>query len=147
MIVKYSEHNYAAVYTKPRLNLILVINIIILDLYLNSKYIYTHPSMSLVLKKRRLEIFSFYLHWNSYETEHFKPQKQLVILPILCWKSEILLTKLQSFCLHSNKCMWQQDLSKLFFYFSVFLCSITTVSQELHIQSTADSAGEHTIMS
>lgn len=53
MIVKYSEQNYAAVYMQPGLNLILVLNIIIvLDLYLNSKGAkYTHPSMSLALKK------------------------------------------------------------------------------------------------
>lgn len=53
MIIKYSEQNYAAVYMQPRLNLLLVINIIIvLDLYLNSKGTkYTHPSMSLALKK------------------------------------------------------------------------------------------------
>lgn len=56
MFVKYSEQNYAAVCMQPRLNLIFVIIItIVLDLYLNTKGIkYTHPSMSLVLKKRHV---------------------------------------------------------------------------------------------
>lgn len=56
MFVKYSEQDYAAVCMQPRLNLIFVINImIVLDLYLNMKGIkYTHPSMSLVLKKRHV---------------------------------------------------------------------------------------------
>lgn len=56
MFVKYSEQDYAAVCMQPRLNLIFVINImIVLDLYLNMKGTkYTHPSMSLVLKKRHV---------------------------------------------------------------------------------------------
>lgn len=46
----------------------------------------------------------------------------------------------------SKKETWHQDLSQLFFFPSIFLCSITNVSQELHDEPTADPAGEHTIL-